>query len=38
MDEDITEFECQEYEKRLFKIYFFNQDISLNNIFRNIKF
>ena len=38
MDEDIIEFECQEYERQLFKIYFLNQDISLKNIFRNIKF
>ena len=38
MADDIIEFECQEYEKRLFKIYFLNQDISLNKIFRNIKF
>ena len=37
-DEDIIVFECQECEKRLLKIYFFNQDISLNNIFRNIQF
>ena len=36
--DDIIEFECQECEKRLFKIYLFNQDILLNSIFRNIKF
>ena len=36
--EDIIEFECPECKKQLFKIYFLNQDISLNNIFRNIKF
>ena len=28
----------QEFEKRLFNIYFLNQDISLNNKFRNMKF
>ena len=38
MDEDIIEFECQEYEKLFFLDIFFYQDISLNNIFRNIKF
>ena len=38
IDQDIIEFECQECEKRLFKKYFLNQDILLNNIFRNIKF
>ena len=36
IDEDIIEFECQVCEKLLFKIYFLNQDISLDNIFRNI--
>ena len=30
INEDIIEFECQEYEKRLFKIYIFNQ-IQENN-------
>ena len=38
IDEDIIEFECPECKKRPFKIYFLNQDSSLNNIFRNIKF
>ena len=38
IDEDIIEFECREYEKRLFQIYFLNQDISLINIFRDMKF
>ena len=38
IDKDKIKFEDQELEKRLFNIYFFIQDISLNNIFRNIKF
>ena len=38
MDKDIIGFECQEYTKLLFKIYFLNQDIALNGIFRSIKF
>ena len=31
------EFQGQEFEKQLFNIYFLNQDIWLNNMFRNKK-
>ena len=38
MDKDIILFKGREFEKRLFNIYFLIQDISLNNMFRNMKF
>ena len=38
VDKGIVLFQGQEFEKTLFNIYFLNQDISLNNMFRDMKF
>ena len=38
VDKGIVLFQDQDFEKSLFNIYFFNQDISLNNMFRNMTF
>ena len=38
VDKGIVLFQCQEFEKTLFNIYFLNQDTSLNNMFINMRF
>ena len=37
INKEIIMFQGQKFEKPLFNIYFLNQDISLNNMFRNMK-